>query len=287
MRLILVCNIFFFFNVYNYAQENLNGNWLGIMQRAGQSLDESTPFYLTIEGNGTSITGFTREEIYDTEDYAVKQIKGSSENNTLKFQQIVIKKNNKNPKIKWCRFDAALKYNATTGYLEGDFASTDCKRLIGKLTLYRATYQFAIDEKNELSHLWFTQIVKDLKEGLNAPEIRKKERDNFKFEPVYFDYDKAEIRSEHVDFLNRLIKVVKGHSDLRVKVTGHTDADGSDAYNDELSKRRTEMIVSFFVQRGLNADRLQFDFKGEKQPIDSNTTPEGKQRNRRVDFSFI
>ncbi len=269
------------------AQEKLNGTWLGVLQRAGQSISEGTPFYLKIEGENKSITGYTREEVFDSDDFAVKQIKGIEENGSLKFQQTVISKSKKNPKIKWCRFDAVLQYNKTTGYLEGSFESTDCKRLIGKITLYRSDYNFAKEASNELSQLWFTQIVNDLKEGLFAPEIRKIERDNFKFEPVFFDYDKAEIRPEHFDFLNRLIKVVKGHSDLRVKVIGHTDADGSDEYNDGLSKRRAEIIISYFAQHGLNSDRLEFDFKGEKQPIDSNNTSEGKQRNRRVDFSFI
>jgi OOP family OmpA-OmpF porin len=287
MRVILSLIISLFFIVQIRAQDKLNGNWLGVLQRAGQTLDEATPFYLTIEGSETTFTGFTREEVYGTDDYAVKQIKGEIENNDLKFQQTVISKSKRNPKIKWCRFSASLKYNATTGFLEGHFISTDCKRLIGTIKLYRANYSFTQNEKNEMSQLWFNQIVKDLKEGLFAPEIRKKERDNFKFEPVFFDFDKAEIRPEHFDFLNRLIKVVKGHSDLRVNVIGHTDADGTDTYNDGLSKRRAEVIINYFGERGLNADRLEFDFKGEKQPIDSNNTPEGKQRNRRVDFSFI
>jgi len=287
MRLILTFILFFTPLSTLVAQTTLEGNWLGIMQRAGQSINESIPFYLNIELNGNTVTGFSREEIFDSENFAVKKIKGKVQSNILEFQQIVVQKSKQNGQIKWCRFDAELTYNETTGYLEGDFISTDCKRVIGKLKLYKSKYTFSQDEKNEMSQLWFTELTKDLKEGLNAPEIRKRERDNFKFEPVYFDYDEAIIRTEYFDFLNRMIKVVKGHSDLRVKVTGHTDADGSDSYNDDLSKRRAEMIVQYFVQQGLSADRLEFDFKGEKNPIDSNNTPEGKQRNRRVDFKFI
>lgn len=287
MRVLFTFVILFFFLFQSFTQEKMSGTWLGVLQRAGQSYTEGTPFYLKVEGDGKSTTGYTREEVYDTDDFAVKKIKGTVENGTLTFQQIVISKSKKNPKIKWCRFDAELKYNSTTGYLEGGFESTDCKRFIGKITLYRSAYNFAQDEKNELSQLWFTQIVSDLQSGLFAPEIRKIERDNFKFEPVFFDFDKDEIRVVHYDFLNRLIKVVKGHSDLRVKVIGHTDADGSDTYNDDLSKRRAEVIIKYFAQHGLSADRLEFDFKGEKQPVDSNNTPEGKQRNRRVDFKFI
>ena len=269
------------------GQSEFNGTWLGIVQRAGQKTKDASLLYLKIEGDKNAIIGYSREEIFDTENFAVKQIKGSVKDKVLKIEQIVVQKSKQSNGAKWCRFNTELKYNSSTGYLEGDFISTDCKRVIGKILLYRFDYTFSTNEKNEISQLWFTQLIKDLNEGLNAPEIRKKERDNFKFEPIYFDYDEAYIRPDHYDFLNRLIKVVKGHTDLRVLVTGHTDSDGSDDYNDDLSKRRAEMIVQYFVQHGLSADRLEFDFKGEKQPVDSNNTPEGKQHNRRVDFRFI
>jgi OOP family OmpA-OmpF porin len=55
----------------------------------------------------------------------------------------------------------------------------------------------------------------------------------------------------------------------------------------DLSKRRAEAIIGFFTAHGLSKDRLEIDFKGESAPVDNNTTPEGKQHNRRVDFSFI
>lgn len=158
---------------------------------------------------------------------------------------------------------------------------------MGKVVLYRVEGSFPGETENPESHHWFDVLAKDLKKGLNAPEIRKKERDNFVFQPIYFDYDKSEIKPEFHEFLNKLIHVVEGHSDLRVKVTGHTDSDGSDAYNDGLSQRRAQAIIDFFVARGLSADRLEFDFKGEKAPADTNSTPEGRQRNRRVDFQFI
>ena len=130
-------------------------------------------------------------------------------------------------------------------------------------------------------------FIEDLKKGYNAPTIRDVERKNFVFQPIYFDYDKAEIRAEYNDFLIKMARIVDGHTDLRIKVTGHTDADGSDAYNLELSQRRAQVLIDFFMSKGLSRDRIEIDFKGEKSPADSNSTPEGRQNNRRVDFSFI
>ena len=85
-----------------------------------------------------------------------------------------------------------------------------------------------------------------------------------------------------------MIEVIAEHSDLRIKITGHTDPDGSDAYNNELSKKRAQAIQDFFVKNGLNADKLVIDFKGEKELINPRDQSEnGKQLNRRVDFIFI
>lgn len=84
-----------------------------------------------------------------------------------------------------------------------------------------------------------------------------------------------------------MIRMVKSHSDLRILITGHTDSDGSDAYNIDLSKRRAAALVQFFETHGLQPSRLEIDFKGEKEPVDKNDNDSGKQKNRRVDFRFI
>jgi outer membrane protein OmpA-like peptidoglycan-associated protein len=183
--------------------------------------------------------------------------------------------------------DGKLVYDEAKGYLKGDFVSSDCKRVMGTIILYKSDFILKEEEQHEVSQIWFPRFIKDYNEGLSAPLIREIERKNFVFVPVYFDYDQSEIRPEHFDFLNRMTHVIKGHSDLRVKIVGHTDADGSDAYNDELSKRRAAAIINYFVAKGIAEDRLEFDFKGERNPVSNNDTPEGKQLNRRVDFSFI
>ncbi len=263
------------------------GTWQGIITKAGNTIENSTLFYLEINQNNQIISGFSREEVYGKDFFAVKHLKGEVKNNHLIVRQTVISKSKKSSRLKWCRLKMDLVYDSITGYLSGNFSSIDCKRVIGKIILYKSEFNLSKNSSPGTSQLWFSTMKYDLKEGLNAPEIRKKERDNFVFKPVYFDFDKAVIKPEYTDFLLDLIKVVKGHSDLRVKVIGHTDSEGSDQYNDDLSQRRAQAIIDFFVQNGLKPDRLVFDFKGEKMPVAPNNTKEGRQQNRRVDFSFI
>lgn len=257
------------------------------MIQNGTSLERAILTYFDFDATTSSLEGTSRNELYNSETFALKKIKGSVNKNNIEIKEIVISKKTTPSRVQWCRMNCSLEYNEKTGYLEGTYTSSDCRNSVGKMILYRTESKFSKDEKLAESHNWFDVFVADYNRGLKAPEIRKLERENFKFQPIYFDYDKDVIRPEFFAFLSSLIKVIEGHTDLRVKVTGHTDADGSDAYNDDLSKRRAEAIIKFFTDRGLSRDRLEFEFKGEKQPVDSNETPEGKQHNRRVDFKFI
>lgn len=263
------------------------GTWKGVFIPAGLSASQGTLVYLDIDDSDGSYTGKIRNEGYESDLYAVKLFEGKATNDGLAFEERVLLSQKKSSRNKWCRYKGTMKYDSISGYLEGTYTSSDCRRVSGKIKLFRSEFDFPEETNITVSQVWFDRFLYDLREGLEAPEIRKMQRDNFVFEPIYFDYDKAEIRPEHYQYLNRLIRVVKGHTDLRVQVTGHTDSDGSDTYNNELSKRRAQAIIDYFVARDLKEDRLEFDFKGEKSPVDSNTTPEGRQRNRRVDFKFI
>lgn len=285
MRYLLTIYFLLFFVPLYFGQ--LSGIWQGIMIKDGSSNDQSTLVFANFEITDGKVSGNTRNEMYDTDMFAVKKIRGTSTQNKLSFSEFVIEKKKNNSKINWCNISADLEYDDSTGYLTGRYTSSDCKRNNGKIILYRSKSEFPKDEESALSQVWYTRFLIDLKKGYNAPEIRETERKNFVFQPIYFDYDKDELKQEYFQFLIKMVRVVDGHSDLRIKVTGHTDSDGSDAYNDDLSKRRAEALINFFVSQGLSKDRIVLDFKGEKEPIDTNNTPEGKQKNRRVDFSFI
>ena len=71
---------------------------------------------------------------------------------------------------------------------------------------------------------------------------------------------------------------------IPVTIEGHTDADGSDAHNLDLSQRRAEAVVRWLTERGLAPSRLRSAGKGENEPIADNTTRAGKQLNRRVEI---
>ncbi|MGB2466655.1 MAG: OmpA family protein [Crocinitomicaceae bacterium] len=175
-------------------------------------------------------------------------------------------------------------YNIDRGYLEGfKHGDTLNKRII----LFKSKFDLNYKLRPSKNKNWISSLMRDYHNGLSAPMKRIEELKNFSFEPIYFDYDKFNIKEEYHSQLNEIKKIILSHSDLRILVIGHTDSDGSNAYNDVLSRKRAESIIKFFTTKGLRRDRIVIDFKGETDPADSNATAEGKSKNRRVDFKFI
>ncbi|MFV0257416.1 MAG: OmpA family protein [Acidimicrobiales bacterium] len=103
---------------------------------------------------------------------------------------------------------------------------------------------------------------------------------------VNFDVDSTEITPQVAQVLNVGVAILARDRSLYMTVTGHTDDTGSDMYNQQLSLRRAESVVGYFVAGGVEPDRLIAEGAGESDPIAPNDTEEGKALNRRVEFEF-
>lgn len=103
-------------------------------------------------------------------------------------------------------------------------------------------------------------------------------------EGVFFDLNKATIRPESEEFLNGVAKTLKENPDTEIEIHGHTDNTGSDEYNMILSQRRADAVKGYLVRQGVNPSRITTMGYGEESPIATNATPEGRQKNRRIEF---
>lgn len=102
---------------------------------------------------------------------------------------------------------------------------------------------------------------------------------------IYFDFNKAEIKPESEPTISEIAKLLKQQPSLKLLVTGHTDNVGTMAYNVELSQRRAEAIVNRLVTRyGIEQRRLTPHGLGFKSPLATNSTEEGRAKNRRVEL---
>jgi OOP family OmpA-OmpF porin len=104
---------------------------------------------------------------------------------------------------------------------------------------------------------------------------------------VLFDFDKAVLKNEGKAKLDDLATKVKAINLEVVIAIGHTDSIGADAYNQKLSVRRAESVKAYLVSKGVAPNRIYTEGKGEKQPVASNKTADGRQKNRRVEIEVI
>ena len=104
---------------------------------------------------------------------------------------------------------------------------------------------------------------------------------------AFFDFDKAVLKPEGKAKLDDLVSKMAGINLEVIIAVGHTDSDGSDAYNQKLSVRRSEAIKAYLVGKGIEKNRVYTEGKGEKQPVASNKTREGKAKNRRTEIEVV
>lgn len=103
---------------------------------------------------------------------------------------------------------------------------------------------------------------------------------------IFFDFNKASIRPESTQELLRLAELCRANPQIRLHIVGHTDNVGDAAYNLALSRSRAQAVVDHLVGLGIAAERLTADGKGDHEPVMPNTTEEGRQTNRRVEFTL-
>ncbi len=130
-------------------------------------------------------------------------------------------------------------------------------------------------------------MVSNIRIAVGAPDTRNKLMTEGKLVTygIYFDVNKDVVKPESYGTLKDIATVLNEVPDVKVKIVGHTDADGADAANLDLSKRRAASVKAELAKSfGVKADRLVTDGAGETQPVAPNDTPVNKALNRRVEF---
>ncbi len=104
---------------------------------------------------------------------------------------------------------------------------------------------------------------------------------------IFFDFNKAVLKSESFPELNRIIDLMNQKSTMQVELAGHADATGPENYNLILSEQRAKAVGKYLTGKGIAKERIAVVFHGESKPIDTNATPEGRKKNRRVEFKIV
>ena len=104
---------------------------------------------------------------------------------------------------------------------------------------------------------------------------------------VFFDTDRSNLRPESYDELNQLAEVFTQYPNLVIEVSGHTDSDGDRNYNITLSQQRANAVRDYLISIGVGEEQVVAKGYGPDQPRDTNSTPQGRQNNRRVEAKIL
>jgi outer membrane protein OmpA-like peptidoglycan-associated protein/tetratricopeptide (TPR) repeat protein len=104
---------------------------------------------------------------------------------------------------------------------------------------------------------------------------------------IFFESGSAVLLPESLAELDILYKLLADNTGLRIQINGHTDSVGTDADNLVLSGQRAKAVYTFLLEKGIEENRLRYKGFGETRPVDTNDTPEGRQRNRRTEFELF
>lgn len=119
---------------------------------------------------------------------------------------------------------------------------------------------------------------------VEAVEIGGQEFIQVSVQNVNFRSGSADLEPYELSRLSPVINSMNRHLNTRVHIEGHTDSDGSNAFNQQLSENRAKGVAVHLMNQGIASNRIQTYGYGEERPIASNSSPEGKRQNRRVTF---
>ena len=128
--------------------------------------------------------------------------------------------------------------------------------------------------------------AEEMEKVLGDAEVRREEEGiviNFK-EQVLFAFNSDNLGSNAQSNLNKLVTILNRYPDTDITVIGHTDSKGSDSYNQGLSERRANAVVTYLRNHNIAPSRLNANGMGENDPVATNDTDEGRAQNRRVEF---
>ena len=104
---------------------------------------------------------------------------------------------------------------------------------------------------------------------------------------ISFEASSAVLTAPSIKVLEQTVQILRDNPTLRLEIAGHTDSSGDPQQNRQISQQRAEEVMKYLIDHGITADRLHAQGYGADRPLTSNTTPEGRAQNRRVEFNLL
>lgn len=185
---------------------------------------------------------------------------------------------------------ARIKYELLPGGRDVGGAATSPTSGIYKITLpagftygYRAEAPGYIPVSENLD-LRTTEHYSEERRDLMLIPLEKGQ--TVRLNNIFFETAKADLQPESFAELDRVVDLLKANPGMEISISGHTDNVGAVTFNRELSDARAKSVMSYLIQKGITSKRLKAKGYGDAKPIADNTSEEGRQQNRRVEFTI-
>ena len=187
-----------------------------------------------------------------------------------------------------------IPINADLTFLLNDYDSDPVA-----LSTLNNTYRLKVTDSVNYKVTIIREGYLPLETNINIEDFRmqKVKRIDFRLTPLrkgekiildnlYFDANKSIIKPESFEELNRLYDFLKANPGTTIEIGGHTNGLCSETYCEKLSLNRANAVREYLINKGIVGQRITTFGYGSKQPIDTNSTPEGRKRNQRVEITF-
>ncbi|MCS7297125.1 MAG: OmpA family protein [Bacteroidia bacterium] len=150
------------------------------------------------------------------------------------------------------------------------------------------SFYLYVQSPGYITHVQLLQVSPDsLVPPLSIPLLPIEMEATFALRNIYFDFNSDQLRPESIPELQRLRRLLQENPNIRVRFSGHTDAIGSDEYNQKLSERRARAVYNWLRQAGIHPIQMEYVGYGKSRPLASNATEEGRALNRRIEMEVV
>lgn len=165
------------------------------------------------------------------------------------------------------------------GFFEGQLEAQSNFSISGKKAGFISNIEEMSTMKLKRSETLYVKLELEIEEAKAGKQIVMNK--------IFFEVGKADLNTVASTDLNKLVNYLKDNPSAQLEIQGHTDNTGSNAINNKLSQDRANSVVSYLISQGVSNSRLSAKGYGSSQPIDTNTTIEGKANNRRVEVRIL
>jgi outer membrane protein OmpA-like peptidoglycan-associated protein len=157
------------------------------------------------------------------------------------------------------------------------------RNLSAGVYIYKATDVFNCISSDTIEFIEPPVTSNDIDEKLNNIE----EGSAIVLENIFFEFNKTALLPESYAELDKVALFMIENNIKQIEISGHTDSEGSDTYNQKLSEGRAKAVVEYIISKGVSSERIIAKGYGESRPVESNLTEQGRAQNRRVEFTLI